>query len=75
MPSALKATFDSMLHINNTYIVTKFLPLPKDLMFKTSKHKFIIRFTTRTSVSDISRDEIAGKKLNIKPFVDIITGK
>ncbi|XP_050877113.1 uncharacterized protein LOC127080866 [Lathyrus oleraceus] len=75
VPSALKATFDSMLHISNTYIVTNFLSLPNDLMFKTSEHQFIIRFTTGTSVSDVSKYKIARKKLNIKPFVDIITGK
>lgn len=41
-------------------------------MFKTSEHPFIIRFTAGTSISDY---EIPGKKLNFKPFADIIFEK
>ncbi|XP_050901979.1 uncharacterized protein LOC127108726 [Lathyrus oleraceus] len=75
VPSAPKATFDSVLLVNNTYTMTNFWPLPNGLMFKTSEHQFIIRFTAGTSLSDINKHEIGGKKLNFKPFVDIITGK
>lgn len=75
MPFTLKVTFDSVLHIDNTYIVANFLPLPNDLMFKTSKHQFMIRFIAGTFVSDTNKHEIGGKKLNFKPFADILTGK
>ncbi|KAI5396273.1 hypothetical protein KIW84_062467 [Lathyrus oleraceus] len=72
VPIALKAAFDSVLVINNTYIVTNFLPQTNDIMFKTSEHPFIIRFTVGTSVSDINKHEISRKNLNFKPFSDII---
>lgn len=52
-----------------------FLSQPNDIMFKTSEHQFIIRFTLGTSVSDINKHEIPEKKLNFKLFVDIISEK
>ncbi|CAK8533959.1 unnamed protein product [Lathyrus sativus] len=38
VPTALKGTFDSVLHVNNTYTMTNFKPQPNDLVFKTSDH-------------------------------------
>ncbi|KAI5396652.1 hypothetical protein KIW84_062749 [Lathyrus oleraceus] len=74
VPTALKITFDSVLLVNNTYTVMNFLPQINDLMFKTSKHPYVIRFTVGTRVSDINKYEIPGKKLNFKPFAEIISG-
>ncbi|KAI5408451.1 hypothetical protein KIW84_054329 [Lathyrus oleraceus] len=74
LPTTLKATFDSVLFVNNTYTVTNFLPQINDLMFKTSEHPFVIRFIAGTRVSDINKHEIPGKRLNFKPFSEIISG-
>ncbi|KAI5417221.1 hypothetical protein KIW84_042009 [Lathyrus oleraceus] len=52
-----------------------FLPQTNDLMFKTLEHSFIIRFIAGTSVSDLNKHEILGKRLNFKPFADIISGR
>ncbi|KAI5444267.1 hypothetical protein KIW84_012769 [Lathyrus oleraceus] len=43
-------------------------------MFKTSEHPYAIRFTAGTRVSDINKHVIPGKKLNFKPFAEIIYG-
>lgn len=66
--------FDSVLLVNNTYTMTNFLPQINDLIFKTLEHPFVIRFTPGTHVSDINKHEIPGKRLNFKPFAEIISG-
>ncbi|KAI5445469.1 hypothetical protein KIW84_013631 [Lathyrus oleraceus] len=74
VPITLKATFDSVLLVNNTYTVTNFLPQINDLRFKTSEHPFVIKITPETHVSDINKHEIPGKRLNFKSFAEIISG-
>ncbi|XP_050914691.1 uncharacterized protein LOC127129579 [Lathyrus oleraceus] len=73
VPINLKATFDSVLLVNNTYTVMNFLPRINDRMFKTSEHPYVIRFTPGTRVSDINKHEIPGKRLNFKPFAETIS--
>ncbi|KAI5442705.1 hypothetical protein KIW84_011658 [Lathyrus oleraceus] len=46
VPTTLKAMFDSILLVNNTYTMTNFLPQSNDLMFKTSEHPYVIRNDT-----------------------------
>ncbi|XP_050878822.1 uncharacterized protein LOC127082636 [Lathyrus oleraceus] len=71
----LKATFDTVLSIKDICIVTNFLPQPNDLMSKTTKYMFLIKFTRDTTMSNVNKHEIPGKKINFKPFLDIIFGK
>lgn len=75
IPTALKAMFDTILSINNKYIVTNILPQANDLIFKTFEHKCLFQFTGGTIVSYVSKHKIHGKKINFKPFIDIIYGK
>ncbi|CAI8607038.1 unnamed protein product [Vicia faba] len=49
--------------------------VPSDLMFKPTNHKFLLKFTSGTTIGDIGKHDITDKLSSLTPFVDIILGK
>lgn len=70
-----RQTFDSALIVNKTCTISNFQVQKNDLMFKASNHKFLLKFTSGTTVGDYNKYSIHGKVIKFTSFVDIISEK
>ncbi|XP_058749272.1 uncharacterized protein LOC131622262 [Vicia villosa] len=75
VPTSLKQAFNSVLTVDNTYTIANFHVSLNELLFKPSKHKYVLTFMGGTSVGDQNKHQIPPKSLNFTPFTDILTGK
>ncbi|XP_058742238.1 uncharacterized protein LOC131614692 [Vicia villosa] len=75
VPPAHKAAYYEKFALNSTYTVSNFKVQPNKLLFKPSTHKYLVKFTGGTSVSDVNKHEIQPKQRKFTRFADIITGK
>lgn len=58
-----KQSFDSMLAVNNTYTIANLQVLLNEILFKPSGHKFLLVFTSDTSVYDKKKYDLPPKTL------------
>lgn len=67
--------YNEKFALDQTHIVSNFKVQPNNLVFKPSTHKFLVKFTGGTSVSDVNKHVIQPKQHNFTSFDDIITRK
>lgn len=60
---------------NVTCTMFNFQVQPNDLMFKPTNLKFLLKFTSGTTMEDVGKHDIPDKSANLTPFADIISGK
>ncbi|XP_058783999.1 uncharacterized protein LOC131658754 [Vicia villosa] len=75
VPTIYRQTFDSLLLVNTTCTMSNFEVCPNDLIFKPTNQKYILKFTSGTTVSEIGKHDIQSKPTICTPFADIISGK
>ncbi|CAL5196273.1 unnamed protein product [Lathyrus oleraceus] len=71
VPTTYHPTFNIMLTVDHTYIILNFKVLANDLVFKPSCHKYMVKFTGGTSVSDVDKHIIPPIINHFTSFVDI----
>ncbi|PNX88234.1 replication factor-A carboxy-terminal domain protein, partial [Trifolium pratense] len=75
VPHELNATLDPTIVEKNSYTFQNFQVLKNDDQFKLTDHKFKLRLTGGTRVSDVNRHDIPYPMPKFKDFVEIAAGK
>jgi hypothetical protein len=67
--------YDLILKENNTYTLSNFEVGTNDLLFKSSDHKYRLKWTGGTTATDVNVHNIPNPPLKMKPLAEIISGK
>ncbi|CAI8614855.1 unnamed protein product [Vicia faba] len=70
-----RQTFDFVLSVNLMCMRSNFQVVPNDLTFIPTNHKYILKFTSGSTIGDIDKHDIRDKMTNLTPFADIILRK
>ncbi|XP_058788369.1 uncharacterized protein LOC131662571 [Vicia villosa] len=74
VPAPHISLFDEKMALYHSYTVSNFKVQPNVAAFRPSSHKFLLKFTTGTTVTNVNKNEIPAKPLVFTKFTDIITG-
>lgn len=69
-----KKSFDLILQVNNTYTIANIQVMLKDMLLKTSEHKFLLKFINGKIVGDVNKYDIPAKAIKFTSFEDILAG-
>ncbi|XP_058773325.1 uncharacterized protein LOC131647452 [Vicia villosa] len=74
VPAPHVSLFYEKMALDHSYTVSNFKVQPNVAAFRPSSHKFLLKFTADTTVTDDNKNEIPPKPLMFTKFTDIITG-
>ncbi|XP_050921269.1 uncharacterized protein LOC127138788 isoform X6 [Lathyrus oleraceus] len=58
---------------NHTYTIANFQIQPNEMLFKTSAHKYALKFNSGTSLGNFNKHAIPPKLIKFTPFEEIIS--
>ncbi|XP_058768860.1 uncharacterized protein LOC131642656 [Vicia villosa] len=74
VPAPHVSLFSEKMALDHSYTVSNFKVQPNVAAFRPSSHKFMLKFTSSTTVTDDNKTEIPPKPLVFTKFTDIING-